>query len=111
MSLARDQAQRTLRLFSQSSLPLGRRNLQTSASLRSSSGSSNPPPPGSPAPRPGKPTSSAPNPLGFLALAGVAFVAFAFVTKKRDQDPEKDKREKRIPHPNPLIPPRQETVS
>ncbi|KAN0061955.1 hypothetical protein ACQY0O_005950 [Thecaphora frezii] len=54
----------------------------------------------------GKPAKNHPSPLGFVALALAAFGAFAFIAQKRHTDPEKHLREKRIPHPNPLIPPR-----
>ena len=53
-----------------------------------------------------KPNSNYPNPLGFALLAVAAFGAFAYVSNARHSDPEKHLREKRIPHANPLIPPR-----
>ncbi|PWZ01199.1 UMP-CMP kinase, partial [Testicularia cyperi] len=47
-----------------------------------------------------------PSPIGFVLIAVAAFGAFAWISRKRHDDPEKHLREKRIPHPNPLIPPR-----
>lgn len=57
------------------------------------------------------PSQQPPNPFAFAAIAIVAFGAFVFIVRKRDSDPAKDTREQRIPHPNPLIPPRSQTVS
>lgn len=48
--------------------------------------------------------SSGPNPLGFVLIAALSFGALAYVTKVRESDPDKDKREKRRPLPNPLVP-------
>lgn len=53
---------------------------------------------------------SHPNPVGFLVLSVAAFGAFAYLSRKRHDDPERSTREKRIPHPNPLIPPRTQDV-
>ncbi|SNX86264.1 related to URA6 - uridine-monophosphate kinase [Melanopsichium pennsylvanicum] len=55
---------------------------------------------------PSKPQKNHPSPIGFAVIAIVAFGAFAYISQTRHQDPEKHLREKRIPHPNPLIPPR-----
>lgn len=57
------------------------------------------------------PSQQPPNPFAFAAIAVVAFGAFVFIVRKRDSDPAKDTREQRIPHPNPLIPPRSQAVS
>lgn len=48
---------------------------------------------------------SGPNPLVFLLLAALSFGALNYVVKLRESDPEKETREKRIPYPNPLVPP------
>ncbi|EST09025.2 UMP-CMP kinase [Kalmanozyma brasiliensis GHG001] len=53
-----------------------------------------------------KPQKDHPSPVGFAVIAIAAFGAFAYISRTRHDDPEKHLREKRIPHPNPLIPPR-----
>ncbi|WFD23427.1 UMP/CMP kinase [Malassezia equina] len=52
-----------------------------------------------------RPNKSGPNPLAFLALGALSFGALSYIVKARESDPEKEKREKRIPYPNPLVPP------
>lgn len=58
-----------------------------------------------PPPRP-SPKKNHPSPIGFAVISIAAFGAFAYLSRSRHDDPEKHLREKRIPHPNPLIPPR-----
>lgn len=62
-------------------------------------------------PKPTRSQSSAPNPFALIAIAIAAFGSFAFVVTKRANDPEKNQREQRIPHPDPLKPIRNTTVS
>ncbi|TKY89115.1 hypothetical protein EX895_001646 [Sporisorium graminicola] len=52
------------------------------------------------------PQKNHPSPLGFALIAIAAFGTFAYISRTRHDDPQKHLREKRIPHPNPLIPPR-----
>lgn len=53
-----------------------------------------------------KPQKNHPSPVGFVLIAVAAFGTFAYISRTRHDDPQKHLREKRIPHPNPLIPPR-----
>ncbi|GAK68366.1 cytidylate kinase [Moesziomyces antarcticus] len=53
-----------------------------------------------------RPKKNHPSPIGFALIAIAAFGTFAYVSRSRHDDPQKHLREKRIPHPNPLIPPR-----
>ncbi|KAJ1019083.1 hypothetical protein NDA18_006233 [Ustilago nuda] len=55
---------------------------------------------------PSGPKKNHPSPVGFAVIALAAFGAFAYISRLRHEDPQKHLREKRIPHPNPLIPPR-----
>ncbi|MCO5580076.1 hypothetical protein L7F22_033942 [Adiantum nelumboides] len=53
------------------------------------------------------PQRATPNPFAFAAIAVLAFGAFAYTLKVRQEDPlDQQQRLNRIPHPNPLIPPR-----
>lgn len=53
-----------------------------------------------------KPQKNHPSPIGFALIAIAAFGTFAYISRTRHDDPQKHLREKRIPHPNPLVPPR-----
>lgn len=57
------------------------------------------------------PPRNTPNPIAFAVIALAAFGSFAFIVRKRADDPEKHKREQRIPHPDPLKPVRNSTIS
>lgn len=63
------------------------------------------------APPPPRQPISAPNPIAFALIALAAFGAFAFTVRQRAEDPDKARREQRIPHPDPLKPVRNPTVS
>jgi hypothetical protein len=52
------------------------------------------------------PQARAPNPYALAFLAVSSFASFVYVVRFRDSDPRNETREKRIHHPNPLIPPR-----
>ena len=58
-----------------------------------------------------KPPRTTPHPIAFAAIALLGFGSFAYIVTERANDPEKHKREKRIPHPDPLKPVRNPTVS
>jgi len=56
--------------------------------------------------------SNSPNPIGFIVLSVLAFGSFAYLSSARDSNNKAtiETREKRIHHPNPLIPPRDQIV-
>lgn len=102
-SLGRNSAVSRLQLRASSNLVVRQAHSQTQASREQNKRRADPVPRS-----PKEPSSNVPNPFAFAAIAVIAFAAFAFTVKKR-AGTEKTEEEKRIHHPNPLIPVRQET--